>query len=74
LQAKKTSGDISDDSANSLVGRKASVTSSLRPFGVVKLDGEEMAAKLMSGHADVGEEVVIVGRGAFGFLVEPVRK
>ncbi len=41
----------------------------LRPSGKVLIEGIEYGARLKSGWADAGEEVVVVGVDAFGLIV-----
>ena len=41
----------------------------MTPSGKVVIDGVEYNARLKSGSADSGDEVVVVGRDAFGLIV-----
>ncbi len=41
----------------------------MRPSGKVLIEGIEYGARLESGWADAGEEVVVVGVDAFGLIV-----
>ncbi len=42
----------------------------MSPCGKVLIDGVEYSARLKSDSADSGDEVVVVGLDAFGFIVE----
>ncbi len=66
-------GGIAPDAevvTDSLIGRTALVTTPLRPFGQVLIDGRHYEARLDFGFADVGASVVVVRRAEFGLAVE----
>jgi membrane-bound serine protease (ClpP class) len=56
--------------AQTLVGQPATVISSCRPEGQVRMGGEIWAARCRTG-ADEGDAVTVVGRDGLTLLVEP---
>lgn len=65
-RGKKTVG------AQTLIGKEATVVSSCRPGGQIRIAGEIWAARCSTG-ADTGETVTVVGRDGLTLLVEPAR-
>ncbi len=55
-----------------LIGRTATVASSCRPYGQVRLDGEIWEARCAEG-ADAGETVTVVSRDQLTLVVERLR-
>jgi membrane-bound serine protease (ClpP class) len=56
--------------AQTLIGKDATVTTSCRPLGQVRLDGETWEARCEAGAAP-GDTVRVVGRDNLTLLVEP---
>ncbi len=50
-------------------GAQGRTLTMMRPSGKVLIEGIEYGARLKSGWADAGEEVVVVGFDAFGLIV-----
>lgn len=55
---------------HSLVGRRATAATALRPAGQVEIDGRRYEAKVEVGALDAGTPVVVRGRNDFGLIVE----
>ena len=53
----------------SATGTRGCTITPMMPSGKVLIDGIEYGARLKSGSADSGDEVVVVGHG-FGLIVE----
>ena len=51
-------------------GERGCVITPMSPSGKVLIDGVQYSARLKSDFADSGDEVVVVGLDAFGFIVE----
>ncbi len=51
-------------------GARGRVITPMFPSGKVLIDGVEYSARFKSGFADAGDEVLVVGRDAFGLIVE----
>ncbi len=51
------------------IGAQGRTLTVMRPSGKVLIEGTEYGARLKSGWADAGEEVVVVGCDAFGLIV-----
>jgi membrane protein implicated in regulation of membrane protease activity len=56
--------------AQTLIGKAATVASSCRPVGQVRIGGEIWAARCDAG-ADAGDTVTVVGLDGLTLLVEP---
>jgi membrane-bound serine protease (ClpP class) len=56
--------------AQTLIGKEATVSTTLRPFGQVRLDGETWQARCEAGAAP-GDTVRVVGRDGLTLIVEP---
>ncbi len=50
-------------------GAQGRTLTMMRPSGKVLIEGIEYGARLKSGWADAGEEIVVVGFDAFGLIV-----
>ncbi len=50
-------------------GARGRAITPMLPSGKVVIDGVEYGARLKSGSANSGDEVVVVGLDAFGFIV-----
>ncbi len=50
-------------------GAHGRTLTTMSPSGKVLIEGTEYGARLKSGWADAGEEVVVVGFDAFGLIV-----
>ena len=50
-------------------GAQGRTLTMMRPSGKVVIEGTEYGARLKSGWADAGEEIVVVGFDAFGLIV-----
>ena len=50
-------------------GAQGRTLTMMRPSGKVSIEGIEYDARLKSGWADAGEEVLVVGLDAFGLIV-----
>ena len=51
------------------IGAQGRTLTMMRPSGKVVIEGTEYGARLKSGWADAGEEIVVVGMDAFGLIV-----
>ena len=51
-------------------GERGRAITPMYPSGKVLIDGVEYGARLKSGYADSGDEVVVVGLDAFGLIVD----
>jgi membrane protein implicated in regulation of membrane protease activity len=56
--------------AQTLIGKEATVSTTLRPLGQVRLDGETWQARCEAGAAP-GDTVRVVGRDGLTLIVEP---
>ncbi|MBI2515774.1 MAG: hypothetical protein HYV95_02555 [Opitutae bacterium] len=54
----------------SLIGRRATAATALRPSGQVEIDGRRYEAKVEVGALDAGTPVIVRGRNDFGLIVE----
>lgn len=52
------------------LGKFGVVTSTLRPEGKVRIDGQELNARCKNGLIDTDEKVMVTGKYAFGLLVK----
>ncbi len=50
-------------------GAQGRTLTMMRPSGKVLIEGVEYGARLKSGWADAGEEVVVLGSDGFGLIV-----
>ncbi|MDR2674356.1 MAG: hypothetical protein LBC18_05675 [Opitutaceae bacterium] len=55
-----------------IVGRRALVTTPLRPFGQIEIDGRRYEARVSVGMVGRGAPVIVTRRTDFGIEVEPV--
>ena len=51
-------------------GARGRAITPMMPSGKVLIDGIEYQATFKSGYAESGDEVVVVGLGAFGLIVD----
>ena len=51
------------------MGERGRAITPMTPSGKVLIDGVEYNARFKSGFADSGDEVIVVGREAFGLIV-----
>ncbi len=51
-------------------GARGRAITPMYPSGKVLIDGVEYSARFKSGFADFGNEVIVVGRDAFGLIVD----
>ncbi len=51
-------------------GERGRAITPMSPSGNVLIDGVEYGARLKSGFAESGDEVIVVGIDAFGLIVE----
>ncbi len=50
-------------------GTRGRAITAMLPSGKVLIEGVEYGARLKSGYADPGDEVIVVGLDAFGLIV-----
>ena len=50
-------------------GERGRAITPMYPSGKVLIDGVEYSARIKSGFAESGDEVIVVGREAFGLIV-----
>jgi membrane protein implicated in regulation of membrane protease activity len=70
--SRRVRGRRKEVGAQTLIGKRATVVSSCRPDGQVRLSGEIWAARC-DGGADAGETVEVVGRDGLTLVVERSR-
>ncbi len=51
-------------------GTRGRAITAMLPSGKVLIEGVEYGARLKSGYADSGDEVIVVGLDAFGLIVD----
>ena len=68
----QTAGEAPGDARplGSLIGRKATAATALRPVGQVEMDGRRYEARVDVGAIDAGATVVVRGQTDFGLIVE----
>ncbi|OAM87834.1 hypothetical protein OH491_08570 [Termitidicoccus mucosus] len=71
--AAQISGVSAEQAAhiNTFVGRRALVTTPLRPFGQIEIDGRRYEASVSVGSVERGAAVIVTKRTDFGIEVEP---